>query len=139
MPVRAACPRDLAVRNLSQQLVGEDVLDVARAHQFTTVRRNGEWQFLETAELKQARQEVSRMRSALEMLSGRLPAGEALSPRERLTLAQIVRGASSKEAARRLGISPRTVEFHRANIMRKLGARNIADLVRRVLEELPAD
>jgi len=32
-----------------------------------------------------------------------------------------------------LGISPRTVEFHRANLMRKLGARNTADLVRRVL------
>jgi DNA-binding CsgD family transcriptional regulator len=29
--------------------------------------------------------------------------------------------------------SPRTVEFHRANVMRKLGARNTADLVRRVL------
>jgi DNA-binding CsgD family transcriptional regulator len=50
-----------------------------------------------------------------------------------------VRGASSKEAARRLGISPRTVEFHRANIMRKLGARNTADLLRCVLEELAAD
>jgi hypothetical protein len=33
------------------------------------------------------------------------------------------------------GISPRTVEFHRANIMQKLGARNTADLVRRVLGE----
>ena len=32
-----------------------------------------------------------------------------------------------------LGVSPRTVEFHRANVMRKLGARNTADLVRRVL------
>ncbi len=115
-----------------------DLLDVARAHQFTAVLRNGEWEFLETPELKQARQELSRLRSALEVLSSRLPTGEALTPRERLALAQIVRGASSKEAARRLGISPRTVEFHRANIMRKLGVRNTADLVRRVLEELPA-
>ena len=41
----------------------------------------------------------------------------------RVALAQIVRGASSKEAGRMLGISPRTVEFHRANVMRKLGAR----------------
>jgi DNA-binding CsgD family transcriptional regulator len=116
-----------------------DVLDVARAHQFTAVRRHGEWEFLETPELRLARQEISRLRSALDILSGRLPAGEALTPRERLTLAQIVRGASTKEAARRLAISPRTVEFHRANIMRKLGARNTADLVRRVLEEMPAD
>jgi len=115
-----------------------DVLDVARAHQFTAVRRQGEWEFLETPELRLARQEISRLRGALDILSGELPAGEALTPRERLTLVQIVRGASSKEAARRLGVSPRTVEFHRANIMRKLGARNTADLVRRVLEELPA-
>jgi DNA-binding CsgD family transcriptional regulator len=43
-------------------------------------------------------------------------------------LAQIVRGASSKEAAQALGIAPRTVEFHRENIMRKLGAKNTVDL-----------
>jgi DNA-binding CsgD family transcriptional regulator len=54
-----------------------------------------------------------------------------------LTLAQIVRGASNKEAARALGISPRTVEFHRANVMQKLGAKNTADLVRRLLGETP--
>jgi DNA-binding CsgD family transcriptional regulator len=40
-----------------------------------------------------------------------------------------VRGASNKEAARTLGTSPRTVEFHLANVMRKLGAKNVADLV----------
>ena len=43
-------------------------------------------------------------------------------------LAQIARGAFSKEAGRALGISPRTVEFHRANIMQKLGANNTAEL-----------
>jgi DNA-binding CsgD family transcriptional regulator len=48
-------------------------------------------------------------------------------------LAELIQGASSKEAARILKISPRTVEFHRANIMRKLGARNIADLLGMVL------
>ena len=50
--------------------------------------------------------------------------------------AHIVRGASSKETGRSLGISPRTVEFHRANIMRKLlGAKNTIDLVRKLLGE----
>ncbi|NBQ39539.1 MAG: LuxR family transcriptional regulator, partial [Alphaproteobacteria bacterium] len=39
-------------------------------------------------------------------------------------------GASNKEAGRQLGISPRTVEVHRARIMEKIGARNTADLVR---------
>jgi DNA-binding CsgD family transcriptional regulator len=58
-----------------------------------------------------------------------------LTPRERVALGQIVTGASSKEAARRLGISPRTVDFYRANVMRKLGAKNAADLVRKVLGE----
>ena len=48
-------------------------------------------------------------------------------------LNEIAGGASNKEAGRRLGISPRTVEVHRARIMDKIGARNAADLVRIVL------
>ena len=54
--------------------------------------------------------------------------------RRELQVAELIAdGASSKEAGRRLGISPRTVELHRAHIMEKLGARNAADLVRIVL------
>jgi FixJ family two-component response regulator len=53
-----------------------------------------------------------------------------LTPRERDVLAQIVAGASNKEAGRSLKISPRTIEIHRARIMDKLGAKNAADLVR---------
>jgi two-component system, LuxR family, response regulator FixJ len=56
--------------------------------------------------------------------------GDALTPREREVLREIASGASSKEAGRILGISPRTVEVHRARIMDKLGARNAADLMR---------
>jgi hypothetical protein len=41
--------------------------------------------------------------------------------------------ASSKEAARWLNVSPRTIEFHRANIMQKLAAGNVADSVRIVV------
>jgi FixJ family two-component response regulator len=58
---------------------------------------------------------------------------EKLTPREREVLSQIASGASNKEAGRRLGISPRTVEVHRARIMEKIEARNAADLVRIVL------
>ncbi len=110
-----------------------DLLDVARSHNCCTARRNGDWEFLATPELRQARQEIERLHGALGVLSKPFPGHELLTPRERVALAQIVRGASSKEAARELGVSPRTVEFHRANVMRKLGARNAVDLVRRTL------
>jgi len=58
-----------------------------------------------------------------------------LTKRESEVLAQLVTGASSKEAAAQLGISPRTIEIHRTHIMGKLGAKNIADLVRIVMSE----
>ncbi len=56
-----------------------------------------------------------------------------LTPREREVLQLITNGQSNKEAGRELGISPRTIEVHRARVMEKLGARNTADLVRIVL------
>jgi FixJ family two-component response regulator len=61
------------------------------------------------------------------------PSREPLTARERDVLGQIVAGASSKEAGRQLGISPRTIEFHRARIIEKAGARNTADLIRIVM------
>jgi FixJ family two-component response regulator len=61
------------------------------------------------------------------------PGREPLTRREREVLEQFAAGASNKEAGRQLGISPRTIEDHRANIMKKLGARNAADLIRIVL------
>ncbi|HEY4773418.1 MAG TPA: response regulator [Xanthobacteraceae bacterium] len=67
------------------------------------------------------------------LLPVRFPGRERLTPREREVLAQVAAGASSKEAARQLGISFRTVEVHRAHIMDKLSAKNTADLVRIVL------
>ncbi|WP_172122466.1 MULTISPECIES: LuxR C-terminal-related transcriptional regulator [unclassified Devosia] len=56
-----------------------------------------------------------------------------LTPREREVLQLISNGRSNKEAGRQLGISPRTIEVHRARVMEKLGARNTADLMRIVL------
>jgi two-component system, LuxR family, response regulator FixJ len=67
------------------------------------------------------------------MLSPTFPGHELLTPREHEVLKQIAAGASNKEAGRQLGISPRTIEVHRARIMEKLGAKNAADLVRIVL------
>ncbi|SMQ65782.1 two component transcriptional regulator, LuxR family [Devosia lucknowensis] len=56
-----------------------------------------------------------------------------LTPREREVLQHITDGCSNKEMARSLGISPRTVEVHRARVMDKLGARNTAAMVRMVM------
>jgi RNA polymerase sigma factor (sigma-70 family) len=55
-----------------------------------------------------------------------------LSHRERDVLERIVSGNSNKEVARHLGLSPKTVERHRANIMRKIGAGSLAELVTKV-------
>ena len=62
---------------------------------------------------------------------------DLLTLREREVLGRVIAGASNKEAGRTLGISPRTVEVHRAHIMDKLGAKNAADLVRIVLGQGP--
>ena len=56
-----------------------------------------------------------------------------LTPTERLVLAQVVEGHSSKEIARALDLSPRTIEFHRANLLRKWAAKNTAHLALKVL------
>ena len=53
-----------------------------------------------------------------------------LTSREREVMEQLVAGLSNKSIAIELGISPRTVEIHRARIMEKLQARNLAQLVR---------
>jgi DNA-binding CsgD family transcriptional regulator len=56
-----------------------------------------------------------------------------LTRREREVLSLISEGYSNKQGALQMGISPRTFESHRAEAMRKLGARNTADLVRKAL------
>ncbi len=53
-----------------------------------------------------------------------------LTPRERDVLRLLVAGRPNKVIAHELGISPRTVEIHRANVMEKLGCRSLADAVR---------
>jgi len=61
--------------------------------------------------------------------TGRKP----LTKREREVLDLVSEGCTNKEGALRMRISPRTFESHRAEVMRKLGARNTADLVRAAL------
>jgi len=54
----------------------------------------------------------------------------ALSPRELDVLNGLLNGESNKVIAQNLGISPRTVEIHRANLGGKLGARNLSEIVK---------
>ncbi len=53
-----------------------------------------------------------------------------LTPRERETLEAVVAGSSNRGIAEALSISPKTVELHRAHMMRKMGAASVAELVR---------
>ncbi len=58
---------------------------------------------------------------------------ERLTPREREVMDLMVVGHSNKAIASKLGISPRTVEIHRARVMEKMSARTLAELVRMTL------
>ncbi|WP_300616228.1 response regulator [Dokdonella sp.] len=55
---------------------------------------------------------------------------EKLTPRERQVLELVVAGKLNKTIADVLGISIKTVELHRSNLMQKLGARNVAEVIR---------
>ena len=70
---------------------------------------------------------------ALGVMPASNPEHKPLTRREREVLALISEGCSNKQGALRMSISPRTFESHRAEAMRKLGARNTADLVRKAL------
>ena len=64
---------------------------------------------------------------------------KALSPRQREVLEFVSSGMSNKQIAAKLSISPRTVETYRAWVMERMGAQNVADLVRKVSAFLPAE
>jgi DNA-binding CsgD family transcriptional regulator len=77
--------------------------------------------------------QLGRLRRAEAAASPVVEGRKPLTRREREVLNLISQGYSNKEGAARMQISPRTFESHRAEAMRKLGARNTADLVRAAL------
>jgi DNA-binding NarL/FixJ family response regulator len=60
---------------------------------------------------------------------------DELTPREREIVQLLAEGKSNKETAAVLGISVKTVEAHRANLMRKMGFTSLSDLVRYAVRE----
>jgi two-component system response regulator FixJ len=72
---------------------------------------------------RMSRDSEAENRAAMELLS-------ILTGREREVMDHLVLGKSNKLIAHELGISPRTVEIHRARVQEKLKARDLSDLVR---------
>lgn len=68
-----------------------------------------------------------------EDISSRRPVTATLTLREREIAQQLVAGATSKQIARALAISPRTVEAHRARLMKKFDASSTGELVARLV------
>ena len=72
-------------------------------------------------------QNAWQSRAAIEQATLRVA---TLTPREREVLLRLVEGLPNKVIALDLGISPRTVEIHRANVMEKLACRSLAEVIR---------
>ncbi|RDI50516.1 response regulator transcription factor [Microvirga subterranea] len=84
------------------------------------------------ARLEAQRREASEADKARALLS-------RLTQRENEILDMVARGWMTKEIARAMGVSPRTVETHRANLAEKLGTTSVAEMVRLVLLARPSD
>lgn len=102
--------------------------------------KNGAWDFLEKP--FQDNELVDRVAQALAAANAaQTDAAEAqrlrhalasLSPREREVLDELIRGHYNKNIADHLGITPRTVEFHRANIFEKMGVSSAIELAHKL-------
>ena len=79
--------------------------------------------------------DARRDRAAREMARERLG---RLTDREREVLDHIVAGQANKVIAAELGLSEKTIEFHRSHLMKKSGAQSVAELVHRVLTAFPS-
>jgi FixJ family two-component response regulator len=64
------------------------------------------------------------------MISNAQARVETLTPRERDVLALVAAGLMNKQIAAELGIAEITVKIHRGHVMKKMGTRSLADLVR---------
>jgi two-component system response regulator FixJ len=80
--------------------------------------------------IDQALDQLKRSAASRERSDEALVRLQALTPREREVLDGLAKGLPNKTIAYDLGICPRTVEIHRANLMSKLGARSLSEALR---------
>jgi FixJ family two-component response regulator len=80
--------------------------------------------------VEQAVAQDARQREALSDVSNIWRRFESLSPREREVLEHVVAGRLNKQIAKRLGVTEKTIKVHRGQVMRKMEARSLANLVR---------
>jgi RNA polymerase sigma factor (sigma-70 family) len=118
-------------------ITGHGDIDMA-----VTAIKNGAFDFIEkpfdeSRLLASIRQAVEKRRQGesdaaeLEDLAARF---NALSGRQRQVMELVTAGLSSKEIGSQLNISPKTVENHRAWLMERIGAHNVAELVRMAMK-----
>ncbi len=69
-----------------------------------------------------------------EIVSGKISHHEGLTARQIEILRLVANGHTTKEIARELGISPKTVEFHRARLMQRIGVHDVTGLTRFALQ-----
>ena len=108
VPTTAQAMKKGAVDFLTKPVDRDDLLDAIRAS------------LAKDAENRALRAEIS---SVLEHI-------ETLTPREHEVMTYVIAGGLNKQIAASLGISEETVKIHRGRVMRKLGIRSVADLVR---------
>ena len=109
--------------------------------------KNGAWDFLEKPfqdnmlvdRVEQAMQAACAQTDAEREAQRLRQALASLSPREREVLDQLILGHYNKNIADHLGITQRTVEFHRANIFEKMGVESAIELAHKLgrLEPMP--
>ncbi len=124
----------LCTQAQSDLTAGVDYIAATQAHHYTIAYRNGQWSFVDANTLKRSNDDGLALENTVNQFAASLKKRAIfLTHREKAVLALIVRGVSSKKGGQLLGISPRTIEFHRSNIMQKLDVKNTAALVHAVM------
>jgi two-component system response regulator FixJ len=102
--------------------------------------RNGAFTFIEKPfsnhqmleHIQQALKLDSEQRSRVSKSNQSQQYYETLTPREKEVLAYLISGVSNKVIAAKMSVSPRTIETHRANVLRKMNSESVVSLVQKI-------